>query len=217
VADASALLEVEDLQVHFPLRGSFGARLVGKDVGAVQAVDGVSFSVARGEVLGIVGESGSGKTTLGRALLRLVDPTGGSIRLEGEDVLGLREREVRAMRRKVQMVFQDPHASLNPAMTIETAVGHPLRIHGITRDRADIRRRVSAVLERVGLSPPDQYLSKYPSDLSGGQKQRAVLARAVILSPSLLVADEPVSMLDMSVRAKILELMLGLKSDLDLT
>ena len=132
-------------------------------------------------------------------------------------MLGLREREVRAMRRKVQMVFQDPHASLNPAMTIETAVGHPLRIHGITRDRADIRRRVSAVLERVGLSPPDQYLSKYPSDLSGGQKQRAVLARAVILSPSLLVADEPVSMLDMSVRAKILELMLGLKSDLDLT
>ncbi|HZI36458.1 MAG TPA: ABC transporter ATP-binding protein [Gaiellales bacterium] len=217
MAYADALLEVEDLQVHFPLRGSFGARLVGKDVGAVQAVDGVSFSVARGEVLGIVGESGSGKTTLGRALLRLVDPTGGSIRLEGEDVLGLREREVRAMRRKVQMVFQDPHASLNPAMTIETAVGHPLRIHGITRDRADIRRRVSAVLERVGLSPPDQYLSKYPSDLSGGQKQRAVLARAVILSPSLLVADEPVSMLDMSVRAKILELMLGLKSDLDLT
>ena len=217
VADADALLEVEDLQVHFPLRGSFGARLVGKDVGAVQAVDGVSFSVARGEVLGIVGESGSGKTTLGRALLRLVDPTGGSIRLEGEDVSGLREREVRAMRRKVQMVFQDPHASLNPAMTIETAVGHPLRIHGITRDRADIRRRVSAVLERVGLSPPDQYLGKYPSDLSGGQKQRAVLARAVILNPSLLVADEPVSMLDMSVRAKILELMLGLKSDLDLT
>ena len=217
MADADALLEVEDLQVHFPLRGSFGARLVGKDVGAVQAVDGVSFSVARGEVLGIVGESGSGKTTLGRALLRLVDPTGGSIRLEGEDVLGLREREVRAMRRKVQMVFQDPHASLNPAMTIETAVGHPLRIHGITRDRADIRRRVSAVLERVGLSPPDQYLGKYPSDLSGGQKQRAVLARAVILNPSLLVADEPVSMLDMSVRAKILELMLGLKSDLDLT
>jgi oligopeptide/dipeptide ABC transporter ATP-binding protein len=217
VADADALLEVEDLQVHFPLRGSFGARLVGKDVGAVQAVDGVSFSVARGEVLGIVGESGSGKTTLGRALLRLVDPTGGSIRLDGEDVLGLREREVRAMRRKVQMVFQDPHASLNPAMTIETAVGHPLRIHGITRDRADIRLRVSAVLERVGLSPPDQYLGKYPSDLSGGQKQRAVLARAVILNPSLLVADEPVSMLDMSVRAKILELMLGLKSDLDLT
>ena len=132
------------------------------------------LGLARGEVLGIVGESGSGKTTLGRALLRLVDPTGGSIRLEGEEVLGLREREVRAMRRKVQMVFQDPHASLNPAMTIETAVGHPLRIHGITRDRADIRRRVSAVLERVGLSPAGSVPEQVPerpvrrSEAAGG-------------------------------------------------
>jgi peptide/nickel transport system ATP-binding protein len=117
----------------------------------------------------------------------------------------------------MQMVFQDPHASLNPAMTIETAVGHPLQIHRIARGRDDIRRRVSAALERVGLTPPEQYLGKYPSDLSGGQKQRAVLARAVILEPTLLIADEPVSMLDMSVRAKILELMLALRNDLDLT
>src|SRR3954451_19512741 len=115
------------------------------------------------------------------------------------------------------MVFQDPHASLNPAMTIEAAVGHPLRIHGVTKDRNEIRQRVSAVLERVGLAPPEQYLGKYPGDLSGGQKQRAVLARAVILGPGLLAPEEPVSMLDMSVRAKILELMLGLKQDLDLT
>jgi len=214
---AAPMLEVRDLEVHFPLRGSFAGRLVGRSGGVVKAVDGVSFELRKGEVLGIVGESGSGKTTLGRALLRLVDPTGGTITLEGRDVTNLGDRAVRALRREMQMVFQDPHASLNPAMTIETALGHPLRIHGETRDRAEIRRRVSAVLERVGLAPPEQYLGKYPSDLSGGQKQRAVLARAVILNPSLLVADEPVSMLDMSVRAKILELMLGLKQDLDLT
>jgi peptide/nickel transport system ATP-binding protein len=211
------LLEVEGLKVHFPLRGSFGSRLVGRSSGAVQAVDGVSFTIEAGEVLGVVGESGSGKTTLGRAILRLVDPTAGSVRLGGRDVAAMSERDVRAMRREMQIVFQDPHASLNPAMTLETAVGHPLRIHGITRDRAQIRRRVSEVLERVGLAPAEEYLGKFPSDLSGGQKQRAVLARAVILGPRLLVADEPVSMLDMSVRAKILELMLGLKNDLDLT
>jgi peptide/nickel transport system ATP-binding protein len=211
------LLEVENLEVHFPLRASFGARLLGRNTGAVQAVDGVSFELRKGEVLGVVGESGSGKTTLGRALLRLVEPTGGAIRLEGTDVAALGERQVRALRRRMQMVFQDPHASLNPAMTIETAVGHPLIIHKLARGRADVRRRVSAALERVGLTPPEQYLGKYPSDLSGGQKQRAVLARAVILEPTLLIADEPVSMLDMSVRAKILELMLALRNDLDLT
>jgi oligopeptide/dipeptide ABC transporter ATP-binding protein len=211
------LLEVEGLEVHFPLRGSFGARLLGRSSGAVQAVDGVSFSIGHGEVLGVVGESGSGKTTLGRALLRLVDPIAGAVRLEGRDVAAMNERDVRAMRKEMQMVFQDPHASLNPAMTLETAVGHPLKIHGITRDRAAIRRRVSEVLERVGLAPAEQYLGKFPSDLSGGQKQRAVLARAVILGPRLLIADEPISMLDMSVRAKILELMLGLKRDFDLT
>ena len=211
------LLDVCDLEVHFPLRGSFAGRLLGRSGGVVKAVDGVTFELRKGEVLGIVGESGSGKTTLGRALLRLVDPTGGTITLDGRDVTALGDRSVRALRRQMQMVFQDPHASLNPAMTIETAVGHPLRIHGVTRDRAEIRNRVSAVLERVGLTPPEQYLGKYPSDLSGGQKQRAVLARAVILGPGLLVADEPVSMLDMSVRAKILQLMLDLKDQLGLT
>ena len=211
------LLEVRDLKTRFSLRGSFLDRLRGHEAGSVKAVDGVSFDLRRGEVLGVVGESGSGKTTLGRTLLGLVAASEGSIRFDGQEITGLGERQFMPLRRRLQIVFQDPHASLNPAMTIETAVGHPLRIHGITNDRGEIRQRVSAVLERVGLAPPEQYLGKYPGDLSGGQKQRAVLARAVILGPGLLVADEPVSMLDMSVRAKILELMLGLKRDLDLT
>lgn len=212
-----ALLEIHDLQVHFPLRGSFVDRLLGREAGSVKAVDGVSLELRKGEVLGLVGESGSGKTTLGRALLGLVDPTAGHVVFEGRDTTAMRESERRALRRRMQIVFQDPHASLNPAMDIGTAVGHPLKIHGLATEKAEIESRVKEALERVGLVPAEQFMSKYPGDLSGGQKQRAVLARAVILSPHLLVADEPVSMLDMSVRAKILELMLELKSGLDLT
>jgi oligopeptide/dipeptide ABC transporter ATP-binding protein len=211
------LLEVDGLKVHYALRGSFADRLVGREAGSVKAVDGVSFQLRHGEVLGLVGESGSGKTTLGRTLLRLVEPTSGSIVFDGRDITRLPDGEMRALRRKMQIVFQDPHASLNPAMDLETAVGHPLRIHGITRDKRQIRNRVAQMLERVGLAPAERFLSKYPGDLSGGQKQRAVLARAIMLNPDLLVADEPVSMLDMSVRAKILELMGDLKQEFDLT
>jgi oligopeptide/dipeptide ABC transporter ATP-binding protein len=211
-----ALLEVDDLRVHFPLRGTFAQRLVGREAGYVKAVDGVSFELGKGEVLGLVGESGSGKTTLGRALLRLVDSTSGSIRFADRDITRLRESEVRGLRRRMQIVFQDPHASLNPAMTIGASVGHPLSIHGLAKGRA-AESRVAEALRTVGLSPVQQFMSKYPSDLSGGQKQRAVLARAIILNPDLLVADEPVSMLDMSVRAKILELMVDLKKEFDLT
>jgi oligopeptide/dipeptide ABC transporter ATP-binding protein len=211
------LIEVADLKVHYPLRGSFVERLMGREAGSVKAVDGVSFELKRGEVLGLVGESGSGKTTLGRTLLRLVEPTEGSIRFNGDDITSIGDDEMRQLRRKMQIVFQDPHASLNPAMDLETAVGHPLKIHGIARNKEQIRRRVADMLERVGLAPADRFLSKYPGDLSGGQKQRAVLARAIMLNPDLLVADEPVSMLDMSVRAKILELMVGLKDEFDLT
>jgi oligopeptide/dipeptide ABC transporter ATP-binding protein len=211
------LLSVEDLRVHFALRGGVFSRLAGRDTGAVQAVDGVSFELRRGEVLGLVGESGSGKTTLGRALLHLVPATSGSVRLDGRETAGLSEREFRPLRRRVQMVFQDPHAALNPSMDLGTAVGHPLTIHRIASSKAEIRRRVADAFDRVGLSPPERFLTKYPSDLSGGQKQRAVLARAIILGPELLIADEPVSMLDMSVRSKILELMIELRRDLDLT
>jgi oligopeptide/dipeptide ABC transporter ATP-binding protein len=215
--DGEALLEVHDLRTHFALRGSFVDRLRGHEAGTVKAVDGVSFTLRRGEVLGIVGESGSGKTTLGRSLLSLVEPTAGSVRFEGREITGLGEGALRPLRRRMQIVFQDPHASLNPAMTIATSVGHPLKIHGETSGEEDTRARVVEALERVGLAPAEQFMNKYPGDLSGGQKQRAVLARATILCPDLLIADEPLSMLDMSVRAKVLELMLELKRELDLT
>jgi oligopeptide/dipeptide ABC transporter ATP-binding protein len=211
------LLEVSDLQVHFALRGGVMQRFTGRNSGAVKAIDGVSFSLRRGEVLGVVGESGSGKTTLGRAILRTVPTTGGRISLDGLDITTLGEKQLRPLRRRMQMVFQDPNASLNPAMNLLAAIGHPLKIHGVTKDEGRIREQVRRVLEIVGLVPTETFLHKYPSDLSGGQKQRAVIARAIILGPELLVADEPVSMLDMSVRAKILELMVDLKEELDLT
>jgi peptide/nickel transport system ATP-binding protein len=211
------LLEVRDLKTRFSLRGSFLDRLRGHEAGSVKAVDGVSFTLRRGEVLGIVGESGSGKTTLGRTLLGLVAASEGSIRFEGREITGLDERRFRPLRRRLQIVFQDPHASLNPAMTIGESVGDALRIHRLAQGPDEIRARVTVALERVGLQPAAQFMGKYPGDLSGGQKQRAVLARAIILGPDVLIADEPVSMLDMSVRAKILELMVDLKREFDLT
>jgi peptide/nickel transport system ATP-binding protein len=216
-AEGEPLVSIRDLRTYYSIRGSFADRLVGREGGVVKAVDGVSLDIRRGEVLGLVGESGSGKTTLGRTLLGLVRASGGSVEFEGREITGLPERKFRELRRQMQVVFQDPHASLNPAMTIAQAVGHPLQIHGLERDRNQLRARVSDVLETVGLAPAEAYLDKYPGDLSGGQKQRAVIARALILNPVLLVADEPVSMLDMSVRAKILELMLALKRDFELT
>src|SRR3954447_25555184 len=215
--NGAPLVAVRDLKTYYAIRGSFANRLVGREAGSVRAVDDVSFDLREGEVLGLVGESGSGKTTLGRTLLGLVKATSGSVIFEGRDVTKLSERDLREHRRRMQIVFQDPHASLNPAMTIGQSVGHPLSIHGLTKGGAETRTRVADALEHVGLAPADQFLDKYPSDLSGGQKQRAVIARAIILNPVLLVADEPVSMLDMSVRAKILDLMVSLRRDFDLT
>lgn len=220
----TALVEARNLEVHYQLRGGALSRILGLDTGTVKAVDGIDLELQHGEVLGLVGESGSGKTTLGRALLGLAPATGGDIvyrkrtaKGRGEQVVSrMNRRELRELRTDLQMVFQDPHAALNPAMDIATAVGHPLRIHGIAKGE-DLRRRVAEALERVGLTPAEQFMRKMPGDLSGGQKQRVVLARAIILDPEVLVADEPISMLDMSVRAKILQLMLDLKRDLGLS
>jgi oligopeptide/dipeptide ABC transporter ATP-binding protein len=215
-SDPSVLVSIRHLKTYYPIRGSFGQRLLGREAGYVKAVDDVSIDLHRGEVLGLVGESGSGKTTLGRTLLGLVRATDGSVVFDGRELTDMSEAELRKQRRRMQIIFQDPHASLNPAMSIEQSVGHPLRIHGIAKGN-EARRRIAEALEVVGLAPAEQFMEKYPSDLSGGQKQRAVIARAIILNPVLLVADEPVSMLDMSVRAKILELMLELKREFGLT
>jgi peptide/nickel transport system ATP-binding protein len=207
------LLDVTDLSVHF----SAGGGLLRRSSSVVRAVDDVTFDIRRGEVFGLVGESGSGKTTLGRALLGLAPVTAGSVKWKGQDLAGLTERRFRPMRRHLSMVFQDPNASLNPAMTIAQGVGHPLRIHGLAKGRADVRTKVADMLERCGLTPPERFLDAFPEDLSGGQKQRAVIARALITEPELVVADEPVAALDMSVRARVLELMLELQRDLGLT
>lgn len=212
-ADDEVVLDVVDLHMHFPVRTGLFSR-GSQDV--VRAVDGVSFDIRRGEVFGLVGESGSGKTTLGRSVLKLATPTSGQVWYNDRDLVPLSEREMRPLRRQLALIFQDPNASLNPAMTIVQGVGHPLRIHGVAT-RSEVRERVAEMLERVGLSPPETFLDKYPEDLSGGQKQRVVIARALITEPELVVADEPVAALDMSVRARVLELMLDLQRDLGLT
>jgi peptide/nickel transport system ATP-binding protein len=217
VTGDAPLVEITDLNVHFALRTNAVARLIGRSSGTVRAVDGVSLSLAPGEVLGLVGESGSGKSTLGRALLGLVRATSGSIRYQGQELTGLAEPKLRPLRRQLQMVFQDPHASFNPSMTVGRSVADALRIHRLGGNTEQRRTAVLAALERVGLAPGERFIDKYPAELSGGQKQRAVIARAIILDPTLLVADEPISMLDMSVRAKILGLLDELRRDLGLT
>jgi peptide/nickel transport system ATP-binding protein len=192
-------------------------RLVQREKMFVHAVDGVSFILKPGEIFGLVGESGCGKTTTGRAVLRLVDPTSGIVKFEGANITRLKEVRLRPLRTRMQIIFQDPHASLNPAMSIGRAIGHPLKIHGLAWREEDVKKQVLEVMREVGLTPEEQLFDKYPSDLSGGQKQRAVIARAMILRPRLIVADEPVAMLDMSIRAKVLELMLDLKKKFKLT
>ncbi|MCJ2520650.1 MAG: ABC transporter ATP-binding protein [Candidatus Thermoplasmatota archaeon] len=214
---SDTILRVEHLKKHYQLSGTILGRLFSRGRAVVEAVDDVSFELKRGEVLGLVGESGCGKTTLGRTILRLTDPTEGTVIFDGEDITHLREKELRPYRRKMQIVFQDPHASLNPAMTVGKAVGHPLHIHDLVENEEEAKEEVLRVLREVGLEPAEEIYDRYPADLSGGQKQRVVIARAIILRPSLIVADEAVAMLDMSVRAKILELLMELKGKYGLT
>lgn len=214
------ILRLDNVNVHFPVKMAFVQRLLQKEEAVVHAVDGVSFNIRAGEILGLVGESGCGKTTVGRASVRLIKPTSGQIFFAGQDISKLGGRALRTLRRRMQIIFQDPHASLNPAMTIGRAIGHPLRIHGSVFGLQKlgseafekwVQQRVLSTMREVGLTPEQQLYDKFPGDLSGGQKQRAVIARALILEPNLLVVDEGVSMLDMSIRAKVLELMLDLK------
>jgi oligopeptide/dipeptide ABC transporter ATP-binding protein len=187
--EKETLLEVKDLKKYFPIHGG----IFGKTVGHVKAVDGVSFSILKGETLGLVGESGSGKSTTGRAILRLIEPTAGEVRFDGVDVLALDKEELRALRRRMQIIFQDPYASLNPRMTVGSIVGEPFAIHNIAsgEERAG---RVEALLKRVGLSP--EHIRRYPHEFSGGQRQRIGVARALALNPDLIIGDEPVSALE---------------------
>jgi peptide/nickel transport system ATP-binding protein len=204
------LLEVTDLVKHYPLKRGL---LIDRKVDSVRAVDGVSFSVEQGETLGLVGESGSGKSTLSRTVLQLLQPTSGSVRFEGREIAGLSRREMRPLRPRMQMIFQDPYASLNPRKRVGQIVGEPLRLQG-RASGAELRRRVQDLLERVGLSP--EHYQRYPHEFSGGQRQRIGIARALALRPKLIVADEPVSALDVSIRAQILDLLGELQDEFGL-
>jgi len=210
-ASTAPLLEVRDLTVHFPVRTG----LLQRTTRVVRAVDGVSFDLAPGETLGIVGESGCGKTTLGRAVLRLVAATSGSVRFRGTDVLAANRAQLRGLRRQMQIIFQDPAGSLNPRLRIRTIVGEPLMVHGLARSSKDLRVQVDALLERVGM--PASAADKYPHQFSGGQKQRIGIARALSLRPSFIVCDEPTSALDVSVQAQILNLLADLRDEFRLS
>ncbi len=208
----TAILQVDDLRVHFPVRSK---GILRRHVNDVKAVDGVSFDVQRGQTLGLVGESGCGKTTTGLAILRLVEPTSGRVHFDGRDVTEFDKRELRAIRKRMAMIFQDPYASLNPRMSIGSIIAEPLEIHGLVPGRAARRNRVGELLELVGLSP--DFRNRYPHEFSGGQRQRVGIARALATEPDFIVADEPIAALDVSIQAQIMNLMEALQDELGLT
>jgi oligopeptide transport system ATP-binding protein len=208
---SGALLEVDNLVKHFPVGGGVFAR----PAGTVRAVDGVSFALQRGETLGLVGESGCGKTTTGRCILQLERPTSGRILFDGVDLAAIDDAALRAVRRRVQVIFQDPYSSLNPRMTVGQILAEPLKVHGIIRSRSGRDARVRELLEQVGLSP--QHARRYPHQLSGGQRQRVGVARALAMEPALIICDEPVSALDVSIQAQIINLLEDLQRRLGLT
>jgi oligopeptide/dipeptide ABC transporter ATP-binding protein len=207
---ANPVLEIDVLKKHFPIK----RRFFGGAAEQVLAVDGVSFSIGEGETLGLVGESGCGKSTVGRAILRLIEPTSGSIRVAGQDITRLSNREMRPFRRELQIIFQDPFSSLNPRMTVGDIVGEPLHTHHLASGKA-LRERVAQLFDRVGLSRAQ--MSSYPHQFSGGQRQRIGIARALALNPKLIVCDEPVSALDVSIQAQVINLLMDLQRDLGLS
>jgi peptide/nickel transport system ATP-binding protein/oligopeptide transport system ATP-binding protein len=209
---AEPLLRVRNLVKHFPLTRGI---VFQKQVGAVQAVDDVSFDVARGETLGIVGETGCGKTTTARLIVRLIDATSGEIDFEGQDITRLKGAGLKAMRREMQIIFQDPYSSLNPRKTVGSIIGEPFVIHKLQREKGERKKAVQELMELVGLNP--EHYNRYPHEFSGGQRQRIGVARAMALKPKLLIADEPVSALDVSIQAQVLNLLRDLQSELGLT
>jgi oligopeptide transport system ATP-binding protein len=205
------LVQIRDLQMHFPVTKGI---ILQRQVGAVKAVDGVSFNIKKGETLGLVGESGCGKSTTGRAILQLYRPTAGSVVFQGTDLTKLKGEEMRRMRRKVQMIFQDPYASLNPRMTVGDIIGEPIKVHNL-RQGKEVRTRVQELLQLVGLNP--YFINRYPHEFSGGQRQRIGVARALAVEPEFVVCDEPVSALDVSIQAQIINLLEDLQDRLGLT
>jgi len=211
-ATSTVILQVQNLVKHFPI---LGGSVFAKSIGAVRAVDGVSFTVHQGETFGLVGESGCGKTTIGRCILQLERPTAGQVVFAGQELTGLPEARLRVMRRQMQVIFQDPYSSLNPRMTVGQMLAEPLQVHGIVPRRAERRRRVAELLSEVGL--PSALSERYPHELSGGQRQRVGIARALAMQPAFIVCDEPVSALDVSIQAQIMNLLDDLQERYGLT
>jgi oligopeptide/dipeptide ABC transporter ATP-binding protein len=203
-------VKVTDLRKWFPVRKGFAQTLFSRKQSFVRAVDGINFEIRMGEVFGLAGESGSGKTTTGRLLLKLIDPTSGNIYFKGEEITTLPGKKLKPLRRRMQIIFQDPYESLNPRMIVSDILSEPLRVQKMMSSEAEIEARVKEILETVELVPPEEFILRYPHELSGGQRQRVGIARGFILNPEFLIADEPVSMLDVSIRADILNLMLDL-------